>query len=118
MKIDVTKIRHGLITHKQDLIKRDLFADLYQQIYARPYRMAWQTSKQDRTLAVLKFPAISLAHMAASLRQQGWGVYYWRDPHGVDAGDDTNTHINYGRREGLVFGIYCANLSAWLLANT
>jgi hypothetical protein len=63
----------------------------------------------NSTSYVLKHVEFNLSEMACKLRKQGWSVYYWRDD---------NSHINYGRREGLIVGAYCANLTAWLLANT
>lgn len=58
-----------------------------------------------------------LPDLARWLRSQGWCVYYWCDRHGVDT-DDWNIYINYGKRKGLIFGRFCPNLTAWLLANT
>lgn len=69
-----------------------------------------------------QFQLTSLAceELARGLRQKGWKVYYWRAPdfstyhltRNVDVW--RSTHI---KSEGLIFGRYCSNLTAWLLAN-
>lgn len=118
MKIDVTKIYHGLITERDDVVKRDLFRDLYQQVYGQSLRSTWQLTSRNSNLRTLERPVIDLSHMAWMLRQMGWSAYYWRDRHGVNAGRDTVSHINYGQAQGLVFGIYCVKLTAWLLSHT
>lgn len=111
MKIDVTQIAHGLITVRDDLLKQDLFWYLFKQVYG------------TRTSGYLLFdisqsPYIDLRVMARMLREQGWCAYYWRDRHGVDHVGDCHTFMNYGKREGLIIGRYCPNLTAWLLSHT
>jgi hypothetical protein len=120
MKIDVTLIRHGLVTAGHSLVQRDLYCDLYTQVYGEPPHMRWLPSpRPGSTSRVLKRPDVNLTHMAQVLRSQGWAAYHWRDRHGItDAQDDTNTWLNYGRREGLIIGRYCSNLTAWLLSHT
>lgn len=118
MKIDVTEIHLGLITHRDSLLKRDLYYDLHEQVYGHAPRKQWQPANST-TLRILTGTKTDLSHMAHELRHLGWAAYYWQDRHGVShAQGDTNTWINYGRREGLIIGRYCANLTAWLLAHT
>lgn len=110
MKIEVTCIDHGLITSRQGHIQRVLLWHLYESVYpGHKERMGYR-------LDLLR--EVDLAHMARVLRAQGWCAYYWRDRHGLDNVEDDNTHINYGRREGIIIGRYCANLTAWLLSHT
>jgi hypothetical protein len=113
MKIDVSAIQYGLVTARDDLLKRDLFWHLYEQVYGKP------SLPGSRLLSyALRYHVIDLHVMAFRLRELGWCVYYWRDAHGLDRVDDYNIFINYGRREGLIIGRYCANLTAWLLSHT
>lgn len=118
MKIEVHKLQMGLITEGSDVIKRHLYYDLHTLVYGAPPGMKWQPVKPGGTLRALTATHIDLVHMAQELRRLGWCAYYWRDRYGVDDVSDYNTYMNYGRREGLIFGQYCPNLTAWLLANT
>ena len=119
MKMEVRKLRTGLIMDGSDLVKCNLFRYFYEQVYGYAFRThMWQNVTPNSTSYALNPVEFNLGEMARTLRQQGWSVYYWRDRHGLDNVDDDNTHINYGRREGLIVGAYCANLTAWLLSNT
>ena len=100
MKIDVSQILTPSDT-RADVIKRKLFWHLYSLVYER-----------DQFLK-LGISVIDLEHMARELRLMGWHVYYWRDP--VDRCD---SFYSYGPSEGLVFGIYCSNLTQWMLAHS
>jgi hypothetical protein len=110
MKIEVTGTSHGLITSTQGRIQRGLLWHLYESVYPG------HKERMGNRLDLLR--EVDLAHMARVLRAQGWCAYYWRDRHGLDNVEDHNTHINYGRREGIIIGRYCANLTAWLLSHT
>jgi hypothetical protein len=60
-----------------------------------------------------------LPHMAQWLRQEhDWKVYHWRESTGMSDIQDHNSYMHHGRSEGLIFGAYCENLTAWLLTNT
>ena len=119
MKIEVRKIKTGLLMDGSDIAKCNLVRYFYEQVYGYAFRThMWQTVTPNSTSYALNPVEFNLGEMARTLRQQGWCVYYWRDRHGLDNVDDDNTHINYGRREGLIVGAYCANLTAWLLSNT
>ena len=110
MKIEVTGISHGLITSRQCHIQCVLLWHLYESVYPG--------HKEHMGYRLNLLREVDLAHMARVLRAQGWCAYYWRDRHGLDNVLDYNTHISYGRREGIIIGRYCNNLTAWLLANT
>lgn len=117
MKIDVCELRHVMITSEYKLLNKDLFYHLHMEVYGAPPFMKWQQVKPGSTLKTLKWSEVNLSHMARELRSQGWSVYHWRDRHGVDYTEDTNTFINYGKREGLIFGAYCGKLLEWKLSN-
>jgi hypothetical protein len=111
MKIDVTEISHGLITSRDSLIKRDLYYDLYTQVYGKP---------PGPNLHNLTGTQVDLRPMAYMLRLMGWSAYYWRNRYDVTGtrGDLWDAWINYNRHEGLIIGIYCVNLTAWMLSHT
>ena len=81
-----------------------LLQHLYMLVYGAPYKWQWKKRDHNSNLRVLTPPQVDLAHMAHELRQQDWKVYFWRDLEKKQA--------------GLIFGAYCGNLTAWLLANT
>ena len=119
MKIDVSEMRYGLIISGYSLIKKDLYHHLHMEVYGAPPFMTWQALQPGSTLRTLKWTEVNLNHMARELRKLGWAAYHWRDRHGIsDAQSDSNSWINYGKREGLVLGRHCANLTAWLLSHT
>jgi len=118
MKIEVRKLKLGLVTHGSDQVKHELFRYLFNQVYPSWQAATWQSVPGKPTVRVLQPYDVDLNHLAHMLRAQGWSAYYWRDRDGLDNVYDCNTHINYGRREGLIIGRYCANLTAWLLAHT
>ena len=102
--------------HRQsDDVERQLFKHLFHAAYGIPTTPTW--TKLSQTLSRLDHIIVDLSEMAALLRAQNWCVYYWRDKRGI-LSDDYNTQVNYGTREGLIFGQYCPNLTAWLLSNT
>lgn len=106
MKIDVNQIRHGLVVTKDDVIKEQLFYHLLKVAYPDIPRLYTR----------LVYNPFNLAQMCKILRSQDWCAYHWRDVHGVVT-TDYNTYMNYGKREGIIIGKYCANLTAWLLTN-
>lgn len=110
MKIEVTCIDHGLLRSRLDIVQRSLLWHLYESVYPG--------HKEHMGYRLDLLRAVDLAHMARMLRDQGWCAYYWRDQHGLLNVSDYNTHINYGRREGIIIGRYCPNLTAWLLSHT
>ncbi len=110
MKIEVTCIDHGLLRYRLDIVQRSLLWYLYASVYTG--------HKEHVGYRLDLLREVDLAHMARVLREQGWCAYYWRDRYGVDDVSDYNTYINYGRREGIIIGRYCPNLTAWLLSNT
>ena len=118
MKIEVRKLHLGLVTRGSDIVQHDLFRYLFKQVYPDWTGATWQPVPGKPTVRVLQPYDVDLSHMARILRAQGWCAYYWRDRHGLDHVEDDNTHINYGRREGLIIGRYCPNLTAWLLSHT
>ena len=118
MKIEIRKLQFGLMTADSDIIKRSLFQYMHEQVYGHLPYAQWQHVSASSPASISSPKYTNLIEMARKLRQQGWSVYYWRDRHGLDNVHDDNSHINYGRREGLIVGAYCANLTAWLLANT
>lgn len=103
---------HSSQTNNHD---RKLFDHLYEECYGVPRHRGW--TKISTTSYRMGHIDVNLSEMAQRLREQGWCVYYWRDKQGIES-DDYNTQINYGLQEGLIFGIYCPNLTAWLLTNT
>jgi hypothetical protein len=117
MKIEVRKGQLGLVTVSSDPIKHELFRYLFKQVYPSWNGVSWQCVPGNPTVGVLQPYDVDLNQMARMLRDQGWCAYYWRDRHGIDNVDDDILHINYGRRQGLVFGRYCPNLTAWLLTH-
>lgn len=109
MKITLTRMSSNLpfsrtrIYHRQsDEVEGQLFKYLHQAAYGEPAIATW--TKLSQTLQRLDHIIVDLSEMAAILRAQDWCVYYWRDRNGT--------------QEGLIFGQYCPNLTAWLLANT
>jgi len=117
MRINLASVRNPI--DGSDIVKCKLFRCLYEQVYGYPYHThMWHTVSPGSTSYVMKPVEFNLSEMASKLRQQDWSVYYWRERDGLDDVDDDNSHINYGRREGLIFGQYCPNLTAWLLTNT
>lgn len=118
MKIDVRKMQLGVVTLGSDQVKHELFRYLFKQAYPEWRGASWQPVPGKPTVRALQPYDVDLAHMAAMLRAQGWSAYYWRDRHGLDQMEDYKSYINYGRREGIILGRYCANLTAWLLAHT
>jgi len=118
MKIEVRKRQLGLVTLSSDQIKHELFRYLFKQVYPTWQAATWQPVPGKPTVRALQPYDVDLAHMARMLRDQGWCAYYWRDRYGLDGVEDDHTHINYGRREGIIIGRYCANLTAWLLSHT
>lgn len=123
MKITLTRMsdhtgydsRKKVYAEVSDDIEHQLFGDLYHAAYQTTLTSTW--IKFSATLHRLDHIIVDLSEMAALLRAQDWCVYYWRDVKGI-LSDDYNTQVNYGTREGLIFGRYCPNLTAWLLANT
>lgn len=118
MKIEIRRQHLGLTTQGSDPTSRELFRYLLREVYPEWKGASWQPVPGKPTVRVFEPYDVDLRHMARMLRAQGWSAYYWRDRHGLDNVDDHNAHINYGRREGLIIGRYCSNLTAWLLANT
>jgi hypothetical protein len=94
-----------VIGHPMGSVEHKLFQDLYVQVYGPSYVRMWKRDHTS-TLHTLQFPPVNLAHMARTLRQQGWCTYHWRAP------------LEYGAPEGIIIGRYCSNLTAWLLMNT
>lgn len=104
---------HDLITHTRGSVQYKLFQDLYVHAYERTYTRMWKPDSHSTTLWKLNYPAVNLNHMAHTLRQQDWKIYYWRD-----LAHDYDDHVSHGAEEGLIIGKYCANITAWLLMNT
>lgn len=118
MKIEVRKLKLGLITQGSDIIHYELLKYLLKQAYPDWCDTYWQPLPGRPTMKVLRPSEVDLQHMARILRGQGWCAYYWRDRYGLDNVEDYNNYINYGRREGIIIGRYCPNLTAWLLSHT
>ena len=111
MRLDAYNCYFNLITHEHDVWKHKLFHEL-----SWCYLHAYNIPKSDVTFRYL---TTCLPHMAQWLRQEhDWKVYHWRESTGMSDVQDHNSYMHYGRREGLIFGAYCGNLTAWLLTNT
>lgn len=116
MKIDITKFRLGIPSQGPELIKWHLFQDLYSEVYGQKYKMLWTPvgiQKVGGSFA-LRPPEVHLVDMCASLRQQDWCAYYWRE--GVDT-EDAFRPVNYKKSKGIIIGAYCSRLAAWKLAH-
>lgn len=118
MKIEVHKRQLGLVTLGSDPIKHDMFKYLFNQVYPDWQSASWQPVPGKPSVHCMQPYDVDLNHMAKQLRDQGWCTYYWRDRYGLDGVEDDSTYINYGRREGIIIGRYCPNLTAWLLSHT
>jgi hypothetical protein len=99
------------ICHPKSSVCHQLFEYLHKQAYHQPYRATWVA--QSLTVRALRMPSVNLTHMAHSLREQDWKIYYWRDRI-----EDEDDYVLNGGPEGLIVGKYCVNMLAWQLSYT
>lgn len=99
------------ICHHKTSVCHHLFEYLHKQAYNKPYKATWVA--QSLTVRALRMPSVNLAHMAHTLREQDWKIYYWRN-----WDEDLEDYPFNGGPEGLIVGKYCANLLAWQLSYT
>jgi len=102
------------ICHNKSSVPYKLFQYLYTQAYQKPYKATWVA--QSPTARALRMPNVNLPHMAHTLREQDWKIYYWIDR--IEDEEDEEDYLLNGPPEGLIVGKYCANLLAWQLSYT
>lgn len=99
------------ICHAKTSVPHQLFDYLHKQAYHQPYKATWVA--QSPSVRALRMPSVNLAHMARTLREQDWKIYYWGK-----WVEDEQDYLYNGAQEGLIVGRYCGNLLAWQLSYT